>query len=70
MESKDADDTPIPMLRILGRNESSGTITTAISLHNPGADDEADNGNADDDKVDDEADIDATSTSKSNSNNN
>eukprot|EP00536_Pseudo-nitzschia_multiseries_P010260 jgi/Psemu1/25419/gm1.25419_g len=64
MESEDADDTPIPMLQILGRNESSGTISslittrsrisceaTAIPLLNPEADDNDDDANEADAKA-------------------
>eukprot|EP00536_Pseudo-nitzschia_multiseries_P006719 jgi/Psemu1/15930/gm1.15930_g len=76
MES-DADNTPIPMLQILGRNASSGTISSLTTtrsrisyqvtvippLHNPRADDnEADNGKADDDEADGKDDANATST--------
>eukprot|EP00536_Pseudo-nitzschia_multiseries_P012050 jgi/Psemu1/30771/gm1.30771_g len=67
-------DTPASGQRGL-MNESSGTISSltttrsriscqakAIPLHNPGADNKADNGKADDNEADNEADADATLT--------
>eukprot|EP00536_Pseudo-nitzschia_multiseries_P016987 jgi/Psemu1/48827/gm1.48827_g len=59
MESN-ADDTPIPMLQILGRNESSGTSQPYHYTTLGGADDKTGEGEADDEA---EADADAAATS-------